>query len=83
MPSVPLDASAQCIHQIDDIIGPRFLWWLDLFALIFFAQQIFQCIFIAVLKFVRLEVTGFRFDDVLRKIQHIFGHAFSRSDVAG
>ena len=69
--SLCVDASAQCIHEVDDFRRrplPRYLNFLTGLLLL---QQLLQRIFVVVLKFFGLEVAGLGFDDVRRQLQHV------------
>src|SRR5215467_3111353 len=74
-------AAAERIHQVDDLARLGLARDSDGLALLFLAQQILQRILIVVLEFLRIEMAGFRFDDVRGKLKHVLRHAHARDGV--
>jgi hypothetical protein len=58
------------VHQIDDVAAGRLFGPLDLLAFLLLADEILERIFVLVLKFLRLEYSLFRLDDVDGKVEH-------------
>ena len=69
--SLCVDASAQCIHEVDDFRRRPLPRYLDFLTGLLLLQQLLQRIFVVVLKFFGLEVAGLGFDDVRRQLQHV------------
>jgi len=63
-PALCVNASSQCFHQIDDFGWRTLSWDFDLLAGLLLPQQLLQRIFVVVLEFLGLKVSGLAFDDV-------------------
>jgi hypothetical protein len=63
-PAFRVHASAQCIHEIDDLRRCALSWNLDLLTGLLLLQQVLQRILVVVLKFLRLEVPRLGPNDV-------------------
>ena len=77
----PFGTSAQGFHEVYDLGRFSILGGLDLFASVLFTQQIFQRLLVVILKFFRIEVSGFGFDNMRCKIEHVFSHSLARDIV--
>lgn len=77
----PFGTPAQGVHEIYDLGRFSVLGGLDFFASVLFTQQFFQRPLVVILEFFRIEMSGFGFDDMRCKIEHVLGHSLARDIV--
>src|SRR5262245_37497950 len=74
----PFGPPAQRLHEVYDLGRFSIMRDFDLFASVLFTQQFFQRPLVVILEFFRIEMSGFGFDDVRCKIEHVLGHSLAR-----
>jgi hypothetical protein len=77
----PFGTPAQGVHEVYDLGRFPILGGLDLFASVLFTQQFFQRLLVVILEFFRIEMSGFGFDDMRCKIEHVLGYSRARDIV--
>jgi hypothetical protein len=75
---LPFGTPAQRLHEVYDLGRFSIMRDFDLFASVLFTQQFFQRPLVVILEFFRIEMSGFGFDDMRCKIEHVLGHSLAR-----
>src|SRR5438132_10878921 len=69
-----LYTTSQRLHQVDNLGWFAFAWRLDLLAVLFFLQQLFQRILVLVLEFLGIEISFLGVNDMRRQLKHVGRH---------
>ena len=69
-----LDAAAKRIHEIDNVRGFGPLRLINRFAFLLLFQQLFERIFVLVLKLTRIKVSRLGIHDVRGQLEHVLGN---------
>src|SRR4051812_35653459 len=58
-------------HKIDHVRGLSVLWMFDLFAFLLRLQQVLERVFVAIFKFLGIELAALGIHDMGRKLEHV------------